>query len=93
MKFRYLPNTVTLSLDTAKCNGCGMCVEVCPQQVFTLSERESVIQDRDACLECGACARNCSREAITVRTGVGCAYAVLISKFKRKDSSCATQTC
>lgn len=89
MKFRYLKNVVTLELDSTKCKGCGVCIEVCPQQVFTLSGKRSNIQDRDACLECGACARNCIREAITVRAGVGCAYAILMSKLKRKGACCS----
>jgi len=31
---RYLENVVTLQLDTETCNGCGMCVNVCPHGVF-----------------------------------------------------------
>jgi len=29
-------------------------------------------------MECGACSMNCPVSAITVRKGVGCAYAVLM---------------
>ena len=90
MKYRYLKNIVTLQLDAAKCNGCGICTEVCPQQVFTVSEKQSTIQDRDACLECGACAKNCPCEAISVRAGVGCAYAVLMSKLNKKGACCSS---
>ncbi len=89
MKYRYLKNIVTLQLDAQKCNGCGMCVEVCPQQVFVLSDKLSSIQDRDACMECGACAKNCPCGAISVRAGVGCAYAILMSKLKRKGVCCS----
>ena len=88
MKYRYLKNVVTLQLDVQKCNGCGMCIEVCPQQVFVLSAKVSSIHDRDACIECGACAKNCACGAISVSTGVGCAYAVLMSKLKRKGACC-----
>ena len=89
MKFRYLKNVVTLQLDVEKCNGCGMCLEVCPQAVFSRTGGAAVaVTDRDACLECGACARNCPREAVSVRRGVGCAYAVLMSKLKRKGACC-----
>lgn len=92
MKNRYLRDVVTLRLDRAECNGCGMCREVCPQQVFACEDGVAVIADRDACLECGACAKNCSRGAITVRAGVGCAYAILMSKLKRKGACCG-ETC
>jgi ferredoxin len=88
MKFRYLKNVVTLQLDQSKCNGCGVCIDVCPQQVFTLAEKVSSITDRDACMECGACARNCTRKAISVRQGVGCAYAVLMDKLGIKGNCC-----
>jgi ferredoxin len=33
---RYLPNVVTLELDVDTCNGCGVCVEVCPHEVFII---------------------------------------------------------
>ncbi|MDW7739327.1 MAG: mercury methylation ferredoxin HgcB [Bacillota bacterium] len=88
MKFTYLKNVVTLKLDQAKCNGCGMCLKVCPQQVFTLENKVSEIVDRDACMECGACARNCQPGAIYVRPGVGCAYAVIMDKLNIKSKCC-----
>ncbi len=87
-KFKYLKNVVTLQIDQDKCNGCGMCMEVCPQQVFTLAGKTSSITDRDACMECGACARNCPQQAIYVRPGVGCAYAVLMDKLNIKGKCC-----
>ena len=88
MKYRYLKDVVTLKLDQSKCNGCGLCLEVCPQQVFTINNKESTITDRDACMECGACARNCAPGAIDVRPGVGCAYAVLMDKLGIKNQCC-----
>lgn len=92
-KYRYLRNVTTLQLDQAKCNGCGLCLEVCPQQVFSITNQTSTIVDRDACMECGACARNCPVEAIYVRQGVGCAYAVLAEKFGIKRSCCGDASC
>ncbi len=88
MKFQYLKNVVTLAMDQDKCNGCGICTEVCPQQVFTMGDSVSSITDRDACMECGACARNCPPQAIYVRQGVGCAYAVLMDKLNIKGKCC-----
>ncbi len=77
-KATYLKNVVTLKLFTDKCNACGMCVAVCPHSVFIIEDKKARIWNRDACMECGACAQNCPSDAISVRSGVGCA-----SKFIR----------
>lgn len=75
--FRYLENVTTLKLDQAGCIGCGRCLEVCPHQVFSLTERKASLQDLDACMECGACALNCPVKAISVESGVGCASGMI----------------
>jgi NAD-dependent dihydropyrimidine dehydrogenase PreA subunit len=87
-QFLYLSNVVTLELDAEKCIGCGMCVLVCPHDVFGLNDGYAEISCRDACMECGACARNCPTEAVTVEAGVGCAAAVINSLLGRESSSC-----
>lgn len=75
--FRYLENVTTLELNVDKCCGCGKCLEVCPHQVFEITDHKARIVDRDACLECGACAMNCPSEAISVDAGVGCAIGLI----------------
>jgi NAD-dependent dihydropyrimidine dehydrogenase PreA subunit len=94
-KLRYLEGVVTLKLDPERCNGCGMCLEVCPHAVFAMNGKKAEIIDRNACMECGACAVNCPTEAITVEAGVGCAAAVLTqylsSKNSDKKSSCGCE--
>jgi len=82
---RYVEGAVTLELDTALCNGCGLCVRVCPHAVFTMVEKRAVLADRGACIECGACARNCEPEAIRVRAGTGCAVALMKSVLRRTE--------
>ncbi|MHC5039318.1 MAG: mercury methylation ferredoxin HgcB [Planctomycetota bacterium] len=91
MKLRYLRDVVTLNLDEGQCTGCGMCLEVCPRGVIAMTEGKARIVDRDACMECGACARNCPAEAIRVRSGVGCAYAVINAALKRKSACSAAE--
>ena len=74
---RYLTNVVSLELDPKLCNGCGLCLKVCPQAVLARDGAKVRIADRDGCMECGACTRNCEPGAIQVRAGVGCAAALL----------------
>ncbi len=88
MRQSYLKNVVTLSLSPERCIGCGLCLEVCPHNVFDLGSGHAELRERDACMECGACARNCPAEAIAVRAGVGCAYAIAIGKLKGTEPTC-----
>jgi len=85
---RYISDTATLELDTGLCNGCRMCLIVCPHEVFAYREKRALIADKDACMECGACVLNCEPGAITVQKGVGCAEAVLNSMIRGGEPSC-----
>ena len=84
----YIADVVTLKLDTDLCIGCGLCTIVCPHTVFELKTRKAAILNRDACMECGACKMNCPAGAIYVKSGVGCATAVINSALGRKGGSC-----
>ncbi len=55
----YLKDVVTLAFDVERCTGCGMCLAVCPREVFQASDGKVEVALRDACIECGACRRNC----------------------------------
>lgn len=93
-QFLYLKNVVTLILDEEKCIGCEMCLTVCPHAVWGSTDGRVLIKNRDACMECGACATNCPVEAINVRSGVGCAYAIVRSALSGNKSSvcCAPES-
>ncbi len=84
MNLRYLKDVVTLELDRDKCSGCGVCTQVCGHAVFALNGNVVQILEKDRCMECGACAMNCPAEAVAVRAGVGCAWAIFNDFFKRK---------
>jgi NAD-dependent dihydropyrimidine dehydrogenase PreA subunit len=84
----YLNDVVTLAFDASKCTGCGMCLAVCPREVFRPSNGKIEVAFRDACIECGACRRNCPSGALNVRAGVGCASAVSSKMLGRKKACC-----
>jgi NAD-dependent dihydropyrimidine dehydrogenase PreA subunit len=84
----YLSNVVTLKLCEETCNGCGICIKVCPHEVFELSERKAHIIRRDYCMECGACSLNCPVNAISVNSGVGCAAGVINGILRNSEPTC-----
>jgi len=84
----YLKDVTTLRLQEEKCVGCGMCLTVCPHEVLARSNGKVRVENRDACMECGACSRNCPTGAIIVKSGVGCAAAVINAALGRKKASC-----
>lgn len=71
MKQKYIKNVATLKLDIEKCVGCGLCVTVCPHNVFAIENKKAIIVNKDNCIECGGCMNNCEPKAITVSQGVG----------------------
>ncbi|PIS29037.1 ferredoxin [Candidatus Saganbacteria bacterium CG08_land_8_20_14_0_20_45_16] len=85
---KYLKDVVTLKLDKDKCLGCSMCVNVCPHAVFEMRNKKAEIIDRDSCMECGACAKNCPTQAITVKSGVGCAAGIINGILKGTEPTC-----
>jgi len=85
---KYLRNVATVELDTEKCTGCGMCLEVCPHGVFELRDKKAVITDRDLCMECGACETNCAFGALSVEEGVGCASAIIRGLITGGEPTC-----
>lgn len=83
----------TLKFNPELCNGCGMCTKVCPHGVFALTGKSAVLVRPEACMECGACQLNCPTGAITVDSGVGCAYAMMRAALKgSKEVTCGCDT-
>lgn len=92
LDLKYLKNVVTLELNTERCTGCRMCVIVCPHDVFKISNHKAEIVRRDYCMECGACEKNCAVNAISVKTGVGCAAGIINGLLRGTEPSCDCST-
>jgi NAD-dependent dihydropyrimidine dehydrogenase PreA subunit len=93
MKHKYMKNVATLSIDSDKCIGCGVCIEVCPHNVLFIKGGKAEILDKDFCMECSGCAVNCPTSAISVQPGVGCANAIIkgrisINNPHSEDADC-----
>lgn len=84
----YLTGVATLKLNEDICNGCGMCIKVCPHEVFGLSGRKAHIIRKDFCMECGACSLNCPLKAISVNSGVGCAAGIISGIIRKSEPTC-----
>jgi len=77
---RYIPDL---------CINCGICIDVCPHEVFEEGERKVVLARAELCMECGACMVNCPVDAIIVDSGVGCAAAMIVAALKgQNEPSC-----
>jgi len=51
-------------VDSEKCTGCGVCLDVCPAGAIEVKEK-AVIND-DICTGCAACIAECPNKAITI---------------------------
>ena len=52
-------------VDSFKCVGCGICVDVCLLQAISMDGDVAKV-DPDTCGGCGACTSECPAEAITL---------------------------
>jgi NAD-dependent dihydropyrimidine dehydrogenase PreA subunit len=84
----YLKNVSTLEFNKERCVACGMCINVCPHEVFDKVDNKIIIINKDRCMECGACMNNCSVNAIKVKPGVGCAFAIIKGFLTGSSPSC-----
>ncbi len=88
MKLRHLKNVAKIKIITEKCTGCGICIDVCPQEVIEIANGKAFLIDKDACMECGACGMNCPFASIDVKSGVGCTSAIISGWINGTEPNC-----
>ncbi|HEV2331067.1 MAG TPA: 4Fe-4S dicluster domain-containing protein [Verrucomicrobiae bacterium] len=55
-----------ITIDETKCNVCGECVNICPNQIYQLEDSKLVVGNTAECSNCQSCVSVCSPEAITI---------------------------
>lgn len=60
-----MDRTVTTTIDEGLCNGCGMCVTVCPSDTITMEGKKAVVTGAES-LNCGHCLAVCPTGAVQV---------------------------
>lgn len=54
--------------DDSKCIHCGLCISVCPVEVFEFDREWRVVADTKKCIHCGFCTKVCITNALTLYT-------------------------
>jgi Fe-S-cluster-containing hydrogenase component 2 len=57
------------------------------------SKSVASLANKEACMECGACQMNCPVDAIRVKSGVGCAAAMIRAALTGGPESCDDGSC
>jgi NAD-dependent dihydropyrimidine dehydrogenase PreA subunit len=58
---------MSVEIDREKCDGCGICVEMCPLDALRLDEEDKAYVKYNECWYCGCCELECPRKAVKLR--------------------------
>ncbi len=56
---------MAVSIDKDKCEGCGVCTEVCPVSALEVVDGKITVKE-DECIDCGACTGECPFDVLSV---------------------------
>ncbi|PKN30293.1 MAG: ferredoxin [Deltaproteobacteria bacterium HGW-Deltaproteobacteria-21] len=56
-------------INMEKCTGCGVCADICPTDVFCVTEKKKppIIRYPEECWHCNSCVLDCKWAAIELR--------------------------
>ena len=54
----------SVRVEASQCNGCGLCLGVCPAFVFEMIDAKAAVVRANWCIGCGQCGSVCPEEAI-----------------------------
>ena len=57
---------VPAAVDENMCNGCGKCLDRCPEGAISFNDKGLAEVDKDKCTGCGKCTKACPFEAVTI---------------------------
>lgn len=55
---------MAITIDKAKCNGCGNCIDICPVRAIEITDAKAEVNGD--CMDCGACVEQCPQQAISL---------------------------
>lgn len=60
---------MAIIVDPKRCNGCGICQELCPGDLMVVNAKtkKAYIRDNSDCWNCMVCVKHCPEGAITIR--------------------------
>ena len=56
----------TVVKDEEKCVHCGLCISICPVEVFKFDEYWKVVAEVERCIHCGVCVKVCPCKALSL---------------------------
>ncbi|MEN6617168.1 MAG: 4Fe-4S binding protein [Syntrophorhabdus sp.] len=51
-------------ISRSLCTNCGVCIEICPYEVFGRDDETVVVKVPEDCIECASCVEHCECNAI-----------------------------
>ncbi|MDR1605045.1 MAG: 4Fe-4S binding protein [Gracilibacteraceae bacterium] len=57
---------MAFKLDKSKCTACGVCADICPEDVLRIEGGRAVAKYPQECWHCGSCMYDCPQQAIEI---------------------------